>query len=122
MKNLSIVTLILSLMSADMVSAEVITYECSFPRYEGPNGGGTEDFGFTIQLDTVTEDAYIVGSQGLAKLAHIPAAFGRSFIEFSDTGNVMVTTIAEDGKAVHSRNTMMFGDLIPSQYYGECKK
>ena len=120
MKNLSIGALIVSLMSADMVSAEVITYECKFPRYEGPNGGGTEDFRFTVQLDSVTEDAYIVGSQGLAKLAHIPGAFGRSFIEFSDTGNVMVTTIAEDGKAVHSRNTILLGDLIPSQYYGDC--
>lgn len=122
MKNLSIVTLILSLMSADMVSAEVITYECSFPRYEGPNGGGTEDFGFTIQLDTVTEDAYIVGSEGLARLAHIQGVFGRSFIEFSETGNVMVTTLTNSGEAVHSRNSILLGDLIPSQYYGKCEK
>ena len=106
--------------SAQVVNAEVITYECSFDRYEGPDGGGTQDFGFTIQLDSVTEDAYIVGTQGLAKLAYIPATFGRSFIEFSDGGNVMVTTITEDGDAVHSRNTMMLGNLIPSQYYGEC--
>ena len=122
MKKLSILALLISFIAADMVNAEVITYECSFGRYVGPNGGGTEDFGFTIQLDSVTKDAYIVGSSGLAKLAHIPAAFGRSFIEFSDTGNVLVTTIAEDGKAVHSRNTILLGDLIPSQYYGDCEK
>ena len=122
MKTLSTLALILLFASEQMVNAEVITFECSFPRYEGPNGGGTEDFGFTIQLDSVSEDAYIVGSAGLAKLAHIQGVFGRSFIEFTETGNVMVTTIVEDGEAVHSRNTILLGDLIPSQYYGECKK
>ena len=104
-----------------MVNAKVITYECSFDRYQGPKGGGTQDFGFSIQLDSVTKDAYLVGSEGLAKLAHIRGVFGQSFIEFSETGNVMVTTINESGEAVHSRNTIILGDLIPSQNYGECK-
>ncbi|GLO63828.1 hypothetical protein MACH09_43360 [Vibrio sp. MACH09] len=44
-----------------------------------------------------------------------------TFVEITGVKNVMTTTMAFDnGKSVHSRNTVSFGDLIPSQYYGSC--
>ena len=43
------------------------------------------------------------------------------FIEFTGSGNVVTTTITEKGVSVHSRNSVVFGKLIPSQYYRTCK-
>ena len=46
---------------------------------------------------------------------------GITFQETLGTGAVQTTTIAKDGKSVHSRHTMSPGMLTPSQYYGTCK-
>jgi hypothetical protein len=35
-------------------------------------------------------------------------------------GVVQTTTVANDGKSVHSRHTIIGGEMKPSQYYGEC--
>ena len=45
---------------------------------------------------------------------------GVSFVEITASGNVMVTAITKSGEAVHSRNGIMFNELVPSQYYGKC--
>ncbi len=42
-------------------------------------------------------------------------------LELLSTGAVQTTTIDINNKSVHSRHTLMFGDLMPSQYYGRCK-
>jgi hypothetical protein len=52
----------------------------------------------------------------------IPAEHGLTFVEVTRSGNVMTTTIARDGAAVHSRNAIIGETLFPSQYYGTCER
>jgi len=47
---------------------------------------------------------------------------GVTFIEKTLTGNIMTTSITDGGKSVHSRNSIVAGELVPSQYYGSCYK
>ena len=44
-----------------------------------------------------------------------------TFLEVLESGAVQTTTIHETGRAVHSRHTILFGEFVPSQYYGTCK-
>ena len=44
-----------------------------------------------------------------------------SFVEITGAGNVVTTTVTEKGVCVHSHNSVIFGKLVPSQYYGSCK-
>ena len=46
---------------------------------------------------------------------------GVTFLEVLKTGAVQTTTIDHQGKAVHSRHTILFGEIVASQYYGTCK-
>ena len=59
---------------------------------------------------------------GSTEVKLIPNTGGLTFVEVTGTGNVMVTVISDDGRSVHSRNGMVLGKIVPSQYYGRCKK
>ncbi|BDU59354.1 hypothetical protein LMORI2_23360 [Limnohabitans sp. MORI2] len=61
-----------------------------------------------------------MGNNGSAEVKAIQNAGGISFVEITTSGNVMVTTIAKSGEAVHSRNAVMQSQLVSSQYYGKC--
>jgi len=47
---------------------------------------------------------------------------GMTLIEMIDGGKVLTTTINPSGKSVHSRNIIVEGEILPSQYYGNCSK
>lgn len=72
-------------------------------------------------LDPKTKKAYILGNAGSSEVTPVQhKGGGVTFIEITDTGNVMVTAIAASGEAVHSRNGIIGKMLTPSQYYGNC--
>lgn len=96
------------------------TFTCNFNVFADNEGLHEEELSLTFLIDADAEKAYMIGNNGSSEVAHIYRGDGRSFIEITTTGNVMVTTITPDMKAVHSRNSVMFGMLMPSQFYGVC--
>lgn len=109
------------LASATNASSEVITYRCNFPHYADPSGLYSQtDFGFSIQYDDIGGTAVIVGNLGMSPTTPIVSSNGATFVEVTSIGAVMTTTIAPDGQAVHSRNSLVVGKLVPSQHYGAC--
>ncbi len=67
-----------------------------------------------------TGDAFAVG-QYINPVRVIPGDNGVTFLEVLVTGAVQTTTMNTEGKAVHSRHTIIAGELVPSQYYGTCE-
>lgn len=63
----------------------------------------------------------MVGNQGSAEVKMLISELGFTFIEITGAGNVITTTIDSAGDSVHSRNTVIGGKLVPTQYYGNCK-
>jgi len=110
----------LILLLASTSALATTTYTCKFDSFSDDKGKHSGDLLLTFLLDEDADKAYIIGNNGSNEVAHIYRGDGRSFVEISATGNVMVTTISPDLKAVHSRNSVMLGQIIPSQYYGEC--
>lgn len=103
--------------------AETTSYTCNFPVYASPSGlqKTKEMLDIRYLLDPKTKKAYILGNAGSSEVTPVQhKGGGVTFIEITDTGNVMVTAIAASGEAVHSRNGIIGKMLTPSQYYGNC--
>lgn len=106
---------------SSIVKAETLTYSCNFTIEATSKGLKNETFGFSYVVDSETQKAYLVGNAGSSEVQEIANESGVSFLEITGSGNVMVTAITESGDAVHSRNGIMSGKLIPSQHYGKCQ-
>ena len=71
--------------------------------------------------DNETKKAYFIGNNGSSEVKQFAnQGGGFSFVEITRTGNIIVTTITSSGETVHSRNSNVLGELIPSQRYGKC--
>ena len=124
MKNASSITLIATVLCTTAFPAigEAIRLVCDFASFSTPKDGlRSGEFGFLITWDNVTNDAFMTGNNGVAPLLVVPGDGLVTYIERVPSGTLNTTTVLSDGHAVHSRHTVMGGELlIPSQYYGIC--
>ena len=114
---------IATIMSCGCASSEVIRYVCVFPTFAQPDGiQKAKEFTMEFTYDTLTEDAFLTGNLGVNPVMPVLGSDSISFLEFLSSGAVQSTTITKNGAASHSRHTVIFQDLVPSQYYGSCEK
>lgn len=108
--------------AAMAVSAETFTVHCVYAKHSNPTGlhKTSTTLELTFIVDLANESAYMLGNNGSSKVEIIQAGDHMSFVELTQTGNVMTTTIDGNRNSVHSRNTVIGGALVPSQYYGVC--
>jgi hypothetical protein len=103
--------------------AEIYTFECDYPTYSD-KAGVQESNGFEVKFvsDTSTGKTYMSGNNGSSEVALFSRADDQGFniVETTNSGNMMVTTILLSGASVHSRNSAIMGEIVPSQYYGSC--
>lgn len=119
MRILFFIATFLSAFSANVCAAT--TYVCHYPTYSDTEGKyEAKNFNLTFLVDEDSKKSYMVGELGSSEVSYIPQKNALSFIEITDTGNVMSTAIDEKLNSVHSRNTLILGSLTPSQYYGTC--
>jgi hypothetical protein len=102
--------------------AATTSYTCIFPVENSPKGLSRPATPFELRYleDTTAMKSYLMGNNGSSEVHGIKNMSGTSFIEITGSGNVQVTAITNTGDAVHSRNSIISGNLIPSQYYGKC--
>ena len=79
-----------------------------------------EVFQLTFTVDKDTSTAQVIRKNGISDVQLLPTGGGFTFIEINERGNVLTTTVDIHGKSAHSRNTILDGELIPSQFYGNC--
>ncbi|MBL4798970.1 MAG: hypothetical protein JKY50_16265 [Oleispira sp.] len=72
-------------------------------------------------VDQESKKSYMLGNNGSTEVKLFESSDQLVFIQLTDTGNIMTTTITRKLKSVHSRNSVMLDELIPSQYYGKCE-
>ena len=124
MKNLWFVVVVSAMaFISHQVSASAIEFQCDYSRVASQDGlEPAGQFSLRFTLDTVSDDAFMLGNNGLSEVLPIANKYGVTFIEATNSGNVMATTINTlDGESVHSRNSIIGGSLVPSQYYGNCE-
>jgi hypothetical protein len=105
-------------------AADTVTFDCDYKTYSDPEGTHKveKQFRLTFLIDSKAKKSYLIGNNGSSEVQLVVNADGFTLVEVTDSGNVMVTAISANGKSVHSRNGIMLGDIIPSQYYGTCMK
>ena len=123
-KNLLVVSFIVFAVfgQTTIVGAAITTYTCDYGSFSDSDGNHlvNDPFILTFIVDSDTEKAYMKGNQGAANVLIVQGSSSLTFIEVTDAGNVMTTTIDSEANSVHSRNTVLFGELVPSQFYGTC--
>jgi len=121
---MKIMSVILMVLLPSVAFSETVTIACGYKSYA--NSDGIHKLNKTFELifiiDSSNGKAYIVGNNGTEEVHVIKKSVGEgiAFIEITDTGNVMTTAVDAKNNSVHSRNTMIANELIPSQYYGDC--
>jgi hypothetical protein len=124
MKNIILLILMLVFIPT-LVYGDTETFICNYSTYSDANGNHkvTDKFVLTFIVDMTKKTAYMLGSQGTEEVTLIPSGVGEgvSFFEITGVGNVMTTAIDSKGKSVHSRNTIINGEIVPTQYYGKCE-
>jgi len=124
MKNIMLVILMLVFIPT-LVYGDTETFICNYSTYSDANGNHkvTDKFVLTFIVDMTKKTAIMLGSQGTEEVTLIPSGVGEgiSFIEITGAGNVMTTAIDSKGNSVHSRNTILDGGIVPTQYYGKCE-
>jgi hypothetical protein len=90
--------------------SELLKFDCEYPVYSSEDAHGKKGY----------ED-FLVGNNGMSEVTFVPNEKGWSFIETTGTGNITATTITQQFKSVHSRNTILT-NLVATQYYGDCKQ
>ncbi len=124
MKNIMLVILMLVFIPT-LVYGDTETFICNYSTYSDANGNHkvTDKFVLTFIVDMTKKTAIMLGSQGTEEVTLIPSGVGEgiSFIEITGAGNVMTTAIDSKGNSVHSRNTIINGEIVPTQYYGKCE-
>ena len=118
------VVFLLILLVPKIAICKTIEYKCSYPKYASIEGIKTEkSFELTFMIDETTKKTYMKGNNGISELKMIDVQFGGiSFLEITDGGNIVTTAIDKNNLSVHSRNSIIMGELVASQYYGKCIK
>ena len=100
------------------------TLTCSYSAWSDENGlhDVSKEFKLVFVIDDDTEKSYMIGNNGSTDVLLVEKTDQVGFIEVTDTGNIVTTAIDKSLKSVHSRNSIILGELVPSQYYGSCKQ
>lgn len=113
-----------SALIASTAVADTVTFTCDYKTYSNPEGSHKveQQFRLIFLIDSKANKSYLIGNNGSSEVKLVANTEGFTLVEVTDSGNVMVTVISAKGKSVHSRNGIMLGNIIPSQYYGTCTK
>ena len=111
--------------SVSAAPAEVIEYACLFDSVSRPGENiSAADLVMGLAWDSETNAAYVKDEGRPAVAVHIHGGpGGLTFMEPLAGGAVNVTTVAIDGRASHSRNTLAGEpdpEFSPAQFYGYC--
>ena len=105
--------------------AEQILFHCNFDRYADANEQRfqEQDFSFKVllEIDGSSVKASIIGDIASPLVIRFGELGHFNFVEVTGVGNLNITTIMANGKAVHSRHIVMSeSKSMFSQYYGTC--
>lgn len=103
--------------------ADTTTYSCNYTSYSDQEGNHKvkKKFELNFIVDKADGKSYLLGNNGSSEVKLLKSSDQLAFLEVTATGNIMTTAIDSKLNSVHSRNSVMFGEILPSQYYGKCE-
>lgn len=103
--------------------AETILITCNYLTFSNEEGSHKikDNFILNFVIDNKSGKSHLIGNNGSSEVSFFKNDGSYTFAEMTETGNFSVTTVDKNLKSVHSRNMVLLGELIPSQYYGSCQ-
>jgi len=103
--------------------ADTTAFLCSYNSYSDQKGNHKvkNKFELNFIVDKATGKSYLMGNNSSSEVKMLESSDQIAFLEVTSTGNIMTTAIDSKQNTVHSRNTVISGEIVPSQYYGKCK-
>jgi hypothetical protein len=104
-----------------------VTYTCRYPTYADDKGvhKSEDDLRLVFLVDSSNETAKMLSGVGRSDvnvdMLYSPSG-GMALIEKKSGADVLTTSIDTRGRSVHSRNSIVDGQISPAQYYGSCTK
>lgn len=117
---LVIITSAATVCASSAAAAKTSRWNCLFNLRAAAEGLYKDNFSIEFVYDDVTSKAVLIGNQGVADVELHVGPSGVTFSEKLIGGVVQTTTVANDGRSVHSRHTIIGKEMVPSQYYGRC--
>ena len=126
-KSIIFFTLLINLLSCPAYADSITIYTCEYDFFTDSKGKHTAENNFTFNfiIDTQKSEVLGIGNAGILTpmLLVSNSSGGITILEITAFGNVVVTAIDTELNTVHSRHSFdLNGELIPSQYFGQCKK
>lgn len=121
--RIAMIALAMALAAGSNAKASTRTFTCTFQKFANENGVqiAREPMVLRFLVDDFAHTAYVLGDTGSSLVEVVRHAEGGStFIETTTFGTVQVTAVSVNGKAVHSRHTLIKHDFVASQSYGAC--
>lgn len=102
--------------------AEQTTIVCEYDKFASVQKVDqvVELLQLTFVVDLDVSSAKILRKNSENEVQLYPSGGGFTFVEVTEDENILSTTVDVKGRSVHSRNTIIAGDLVPSQFYGSC--
>ena len=119
--DLLVIVLAATVGASSTVAAKTSRWNCQFNLRAAAEGSFKDDFRMEFTYDDVAGKAVMIGNQGVTDVEIHMGQSGVSFSEKLLSGVVQTTTVANDGRSVHSRHTIIGREMVPSQYYGCCR-
>lgn len=96
---------------------------CEYPKFASVQKVdiAVEKLRLTFSVELETSIAKVLRKKSEHEVQLYPSGGGFTFVEITEDENVLTTTVDVHGKSVHSRNTIIATDLVPSQFYGSCE-
>jgi hypothetical protein len=117
---LVIITTAATVGASSAAAAKTSRWNCLFNLRAAAEGLYKDNFSMEFVYDDVTSKAVMIGNQAVADVELHVGPSGVTFSEKLTGGVVQTTTVANDGRSVHSRHTIIGKEMVPSQYYGKC--
>ena len=119
--DLLVIVLAATVGASSTVAAKTSRWNCQFNLRAAAEGSFKDDFRMEFTYDDVAGKAVMIGNPGATDVEIHMGPSGVSFSEKLLSGVVQTTTVANDGRSVHSRHTIIGREMVPSQYYGYCR-
>lgn len=113
--------LALAALALSAAPAMAESLRCDFDRV--CDAEGCRSTAYELRLEWEAEDGRFTdgaGRSGDVTVAEMEAFW--HFIEIMDRGDLVLTSVAEGGAAVHSKHALLGGALTPTQYHGRCRR
>jgi hypothetical protein len=120
-----IALIVFVVLSPSVSMGAVLTFSCKYPTFSSDEEFLKKDntMAFLVMVDTITGESFMIGNLGRSKLELHLGEEAWTFSSKLVTGAMQTITIVKDSLvSVHSRHSVIFGEITPSQYYGKCKR